>query len=110
MNAQKTVVESPFEDGKAPKILPTISGTGAKFELIGPDSVEGVDCTKYKMTGPDKSISSIWINTAKLIPVKMVSEDGSYTVEWKNYQAGLQDPALFEPPADYKMMNMPSTP
>jgi hypothetical protein len=32
------------------------------------------------------------------------------TMLWKNYKAGPQDPALFEPPADYKVMTMPAMP
>jgi hypothetical protein len=32
------------------------------------------------------------------------------TILWKNYKAGPQDAALFEPPADYKVMTMPALP
>ncbi len=40
----------------------------------------------------------------------MAAEDGKFTIVWKNFQSGPQDPALFEPPADYQKIAMPPIP
>jgi hypothetical protein len=36
--------------------------------------------------------------------------DGSLTVKWKNFVAGPQDAALFDPPAGYQIVDMPDMP
>jgi hypothetical protein len=72
---------------------------------------EGAACMKYKVTSnASNKVSFMWVDAATKAPVKMVAEDGSFTMLWKNYKAGPQDPALFEVPAGYKVMSMQSTP
>src|SRR5260221_10056808 len=104
------VMTMPYDPEKY-KQMATASGPQGKFEAVGPDTVEGVACTKYKITSDkDSKVSFMWVDAATKAPVKMASEDGSFTLLWKNYKAGPQDAALFEPPADYKMMTMPAMP
>jgi len=86
------------------------TGPQGKFEVVGPDTVEGVACTKYKVTSKDGKVFFYWIDTAAKAPVKMTADDGSVTIVWKNYKSGPQDASLFEPPADYQMVSMPSMP
>lgn len=80
------------------------------IEQVGAESVEGHDATKYKMLMKDGSGGGfIWI-TQDGIPVKMdfLARNGRdktrMTVTLTNLTIGAQDPALFEPPADYKAM------
>jgi len=108
MVSQKMVMEMPYDPSKTP--VPGASQNDAKFEVVGQETAEGVACTKYKMTGKDGKVAFFWVDTAKKALVKMVPEDGSVTIVWKNFVAGPQDAALFTPPADYKVMNMPSAP
>jgi len=109
--AQKMVMEIPYDPNKFKSQMAAASGPQGKFELIGPDTAEGVACTKYKVTSDkENKVFFIWVDTAAKAPVKMVAEDNSITILWKNYKAGPQDPALFEPPADYKVMTMPGAP
>jgi len=108
MVAQKMVMEIPYDPSKYP--VPTTTQGDAKFEVIGPDTVEGVACTKYKMTAKDGKVAFFWVDTSKKALVKMEAADGSVTAVWKNFVAGPQPASLFEPPADYKVMNMPSMP
>ena len=110
MVAQKMVMVMPYDPEKYKKMMVASSGPQGKFELVGPDTVEGVVCTKYKVTSDkDNKVFFFWTDSGKA-PVKMAAEDGSVTILWKNYQAGPQDPALFEPPADYQIMQMPAMP
>jgi hypothetical protein len=42
------------------------------------------------------------------VPVAVASPDGAFTAKWTNYKQGPQEPALFEVPADYNLMPMPT--
>lgn len=110
MVAQKMVMEMPYDAEKFKKQAAATAGPEGKFELIGPDTVDGVACTKYKVTSADGKVIFYWIDATKKLPVKMAAEDGTFSMVWKNYQVGPQDASLFEPPADYQKMTMPSMP
>lgn len=110
MEAQKMVMEMPYDPEKYKQLAMASSGPQGKFEVVGPDTVDGVACTKYKVTSKDGKAFFFWIDTARKAPVKMAAEDNSVTILWKNYKAGPQDAALFEVPAGYKVMIMPSMP
>lgn len=107
MPAQKMVMEMPLDPAKQKMLSPSASVAESKFELIGPDAVDSVTCTKYKVTGSDKKVCFMWVDTAKQVPVKLTAEDGSFTVVWKNFVTGPQAADLFEPPKDYQVMKMP---
>ena len=110
MPAQKMVMTMDLDPEKL-KAMPTSTASDAKFETVGPDTVDGVACTKYKMTSPsDKKVFFWWVDSATKAPVKMAAEDGSFTLAWKNYKVGPQDAALFEPPAGYQVVAMPGAP
>jgi hypothetical protein len=111
MEAQKLIMVSDLDPDKLPGGMGSSYTPEGKFELIGPDTVDGVACTKYKVT-PDKTkqLFFFWLDTAKKIPVEMAAVDGSFSVKWSNYVVGPQDAALFEPPAGYQTMEMPMTP
>jgi outer membrane lipoprotein-sorting protein len=111
MVSQKMVMETDYDPDQLKGRAAATFGPEGKFDLVGPDTVDGVACTKYKVTS-DKSnqVFYFWLDAVRKAPVQMAATDGSFTVKWKNYQAGPQDPALFEPPADYKVMTMPGTP
>jgi hypothetical protein len=77
---------------------------------IGPETIEGLASTKYKMLMKDGSAGGfIWITTEG-IPVKMdmLSKSGRdksrITMTLRNIQIGAQDPQLFELPAGYTAM------
>ncbi|HEY0256291.1 MAG TPA: DUF4412 domain-containing protein [Candidatus Methylacidiphilales bacterium] len=107
MVAQKMVMEMPYDPAKFSQQM-TSSGPEGKFESIGSDTVDGVACTKYKITSKDNKVSFMWVDAAKKTPVKLAAEDNSYTILWKNYKVGPQDASLFEPPADFQVMKMPA--
>jgi hypothetical protein len=111
LNDQKMATESNFTIDQLKGGTGASFGPEGKFELIGPDTIDGVACTKYKVT-PEKGsqVFDFWLDTAKKTPLQMAAEDGSIVVKWKNFTAGPQDAALFEVPADYKIMSNPGMP
>jgi hypothetical protein len=109
--SQKVIMEMAYDPDKLKGHVDTAYSTDDKFELIGTETVDGVPCTKYKVTS-DKTKQAFfyWLDLANKVPVKMVSEDGAMTVTWKNYKVAPQDEALFVPPTDYQTMPMPEIP
>ena len=72
MLAQKMVMEMPLDPEKMKAKLPPTSGDDGKFELVGPDTVDGAACTKYKVTSSkDNKVFFWWVNDATKAPVKM---------------------------------------
>jgi len=111
MISQKMIMEMPFDPEKFKGQSATAFGLDGKFELIGPDAVDGVACTKYKVTSDKtKQVYYYWLDMTRKIPVQMAATDGSFTAKWKNYKAGPQDAALFEPPTGYQVVSMPGLP
>jgi hypothetical protein len=111
MEAQKMVVEMPYDPTKFGGRTAASFGPEGKFTLVGPDTVDGVACTKYTVTSDKtKQVFYFWLEVARKIPVQMAATDGSLMVKWKNYAVGPQDASLFEPPAGYQVMPMPSMP
>ncbi|MCE0499360.1 MAG: DUF4412 domain-containing protein [Methylacidiphilales bacterium] len=110
MVAQKMVMVVPLDPVKIKRMTPPGSDGDGKFETVGPDTVDGVAATKYKMTSRDGKVIFLWVGVTSQFPIKLTSDDGSFTLAWKNFQAGPQDAALFEPPSDYQVINMPTAP
>jgi len=106
MPSQKMVMVLPLTD-KMMEQINAASGDEGKFDPVGPETMDGVACTKYKVTSKDNKVFYWWVNTATKATVKIAADDGSLTLNWKNYKAGPQDPALFEPPKDYQIAEMP---
>ncbi len=107
---QKMVMESDFDPTKSiGQKAEAAYGPEGKFELIGPETVDGVACTKYKVTSDkNQQVFFFWFDTAKKLPVEMAAADASMTVKWSNYSPGPQDPALFEVPTGFQVMQMPA--
>jgi hypothetical protein len=81
-----------------------------EITIVGTETIEGFESTKYKMMMKDGSAGGfIWI-TQHGIPVKMdmLSKSGRektrITMTLKNLTIGAQDAQLFEIPADYSPM------
>ena len=113
MPSQKMVMVLDFDPAKLMGSRTAGFAPEGKFELIGPDTIGGVACVKYKVTSDkNKEIFYMWFDPASKTPVQMAAGDGSFKVTWKNYQAGPQDASLFEVPADYQVvpMQMPDVP
>jgi hypothetical protein len=108
MPAQKTVMMMPYDPAQMQKAMAQTYMTG-KFDLIGPDTVNGVACTKYKTVVANQTLV-MWMDNAKKIPIMATALDGSVTILFSNFKEGPQDPALFEPPTGYQVVPMPTIP
>jgi hypothetical protein len=107
MPSQRTIMEMPWDDAKAKAMAQ--SYTAGKFDSAGSDTINGVACTKYKTTIANQ-VFFMWMDTAKKLPVKVATEDGSMIISFTKFKEGPQDPALFEPPTGYQVVPMPSIP
>ncbi len=111
LDAQKLVMEAPYDPAKFKGQAAASFGPEGKFEVIGPESMDGIPCTKYKVTSLDgKNVVFFWLDLQHKVPVRMEAEDHAYILKWRDYQTGPQDSALFELPANYQVMDMPEIP
>jgi len=109
--AQKMVMEMPYNPDKFPGGTGASFGPEGKFEPVGPDTVDGLACTKYKVVSDKtKQVFYFWLDAARKIPVQMSAANGFLTVKWKNFAAGPQDASLFEVPAGYQVTTMQGMP
>jgi hypothetical protein len=94
---------SPYDPAAHPS--PAVGPEG-KATMVGSETLDGVACTKYQVVSPVDSKSYIWwVDAARKIPVKMISQDSMLRVVYQNYKAGPQDPALFAPPAGVRVVS-----
>lgn len=110
MPGEKMYMEQPVDPqmaaGAAEKIPGEIERT-----LLGSEAIEGRPANKYKITYKNGAIiESIlqWSDAATSLPVKVTSEDGSWSMEYKNLKLGAPDQSLFEIPEGYQKFSMPS--
>jgi outer membrane lipoprotein-sorting protein len=82
-------------------------------KVVGSDTVDGHPCTKYEVTAKvgEKAVTSYqWWATDINFPIKAAALDGSWNVEYKDIKIGSQPDSLFELPAGYQKMSMPTMP
>lgn len=72
-------------------------GTGT---LLGTETVDGQMCEKYEMSSKGGPVY-VWTTEGQGLPVKLMPEDGSAVVRFRNVRPGPQPAALFELPAGY---------
>jgi hypothetical protein len=90
---------------------------GVTGERVGTETINGEVCDKYhfssaagKEQGSTKNAENhlvtsgfIWVSQSTHLPVK--SETATATTIWQNLNLGPQEPSLFLPPADYKLID-----
>ncbi len=82
-------------------------------KVVGSETIDGHPCTKYEVTAKmeDKTMTSYqWWATDINFPVKTAAVDGSWSAEYKDIKIGSQPDSLFELPAGYQKMSMPTMP
>lgn len=94
-----------------------LAGTAEKMPgeiervFLGDERVDGRPAKKYRIvykSAMGRASVVQWVDNASGIPVKTESEDGSWTMEYKNLKLGVPDDSLFEIPSGYKKFAMPS--
>ena len=82
-------------------------------KVVGSETIDGHPCTKYEVTVKvdDKTMNTYqWMATDINFPVKTAAVDGSWSMEYKDIKLGSQPDSLFELPAGYQKMAMPTMP
>ncbi len=111
MPSEKMYMEHVME----PRTAATVASDKVEGEIdrkdLGIDTVDGRSAHKYLITysvdGKQDSLMQ-WLDEATGIPVKTSSEDGKWSVEYRNLKEGKQPESLFEIPAGYQKFEMPS--
>lgn len=109
MPSEKMYMEQPIDMSKAPKTAKEFAGEMERKSL-GMETVDGQQTEKFLVVYKEgkKTVSVYqWIKDDH-IPVKIEAVDGSWSVEYKNLKVGPPADDLFEPPAGYEKMAMPS--
>ena len=113
MPAQKMYMVTKITDdnrySKGFKDLTKNPGKGVKLEKLRGEEVNGVPCTKYKITSKGMTVYQ-WISKKHAFPLRSMSADGSWSTEMKNFKSGKQAASIFELPAGYKKFTMPKIP
>ena len=83
-------------------------------KYLGEEKVNGYKCKKYRYTSSDPSVgtTTMWISKKLNFPIKteMKGSSGPMSMEYKNIQEKKLPDSLFNIPAGYQKMSMPSMP
>ena len=110
MPGEKTYMEMPFSKASLEQMMGMSKERQAEMKLVGPETVNGYETEKYQTTvkGPGQAVKSyVWVAKKFGVPIKMVSEDGKFTMEYRDIKEGGVPEAVFEIPQGYKKMTMP---
>lgn len=81
----------------------------AKMEVVGDEKVDDIDC--LVVTSTDGEVETkMWLRKDIGMPVRVEVPAQKVVIEYKNFNIGAQDPALFEIPADATVMDLPAMP
>jgi hypothetical protein len=104
MPAQNMYMEQPIRTNNIVVAREKMPGEIERVSM-GQESIDGQMTTKYRITyseGGTKTTIYQWFSSGLPIPVKTMTEDGSWTMEYKNIKTGKQPDSLFEIPAGFK--------
>ena len=110
MPQQKAYMEMSFTKDHEQKMLKISEQAKANMKKIGTETVNGYECDKYETTmGPEGKSQKqyIWVAPKLGVPIKMVSEDGSFSLEYKDIKPEKLEDSLFELPKGYRKMQLP---
>lgn len=102
----------PFKPHEKPQIEKKIGGEISRVE-VGSEVINGHPTKKYEVTyksGDRTDKMYQWLATDLNFSIKTAAIDGSWSTEFKEIKTGSQPDSLFEPPAGYQKVTMPSFP
>lgn len=109
MPSEKMYMEHPIDVRMVPKTSKELTGETER-QSLGKETVNEQSAEKFKVTytenGKTENVYQ-WITNAQ-IPIKTEAVDGSWSMEYQNLKIAAQPADLFEPPASYQKMSMPS--
>jgi outer membrane lipoprotein-sorting protein len=110
MPGQKTVMEMAFNKASLEKMMGMPKDQQAEMKLVGTETINGYETEKFETTvkGNGKPIKHyVWVSKKLGVPIKMVSLDGKFSMEYRNIKEGGVPDAVFEIPPGYQKMTMP---
>ena len=109
MPDQKMYMEMQFSQSDLGKTMAMPKDQG-QMKLLGTETVNGYETEKYETTvqGRGKTRKHyLWVSKKLGVPIKMVSQDGSFSMEYRDIKEGGLPAGLFEVPQGYQKMTMP---
>ena len=107
MPAHRMYMEHPYDTKNVVATQEKVPGE-IERTLIGRESVNGRDADKYKIVyeaADQKETVFQWIDLVTGIPIKTESENGSWSMEYRNLKIEAQPASLFEVPEGYQNMS-----
>jgi len=110
MSGQKSYMEMPFRQSDLGKAMEMPKDQQGQMKLLGTETVNGYETEKYETTmkgksGPVKYY--MWVSKKLGMPIKMVSMDGKFSMEYRDIKVGAVPASLFEVPPGYQKMAIP---
>ena len=110
--AEKTYMEMPFDQSRAPKTDEKFKGEISR-RLLGKETIDRHPTEKYEVVynenGKDIKVYQWIAKDINNFPIKLMAVDGSWMVEYKNIKTSAPD-NVFEVPAGYTKTSMPAMP
>jgi hypothetical protein len=110
MPSEKMYMEHSLDTANIPATSEKFPGE-IERTLMGKEPIDGRMTEKYRIVytaAGTKTTIYLWLDPALDVPIKTEAEDGSWKMEYKNIKTGAQPASLFEIPAGYTKMEMPS--
>jgi len=110
MPARKSFMEMPFTKASVEQMLGMSKEHQADMKLLGPETVNGYETEKYEATvraGSQAVKSFVWVSKKFGVPIKMVSQDGKFSMEYRDIKEGGVTDSVFEVPPGYQKMTKP---
>ena len=109
MPSESMYMEQPIDPAMLVKTSRVVPGEIERTPM-GNESIDGKTTQKFKITyetaGRRETLYQ-WIGTNDM-PARVQAVDGSWTVDYKNVSTVHQPDSLFDPPAGYQKMAIPS--
>lgn len=111
MPGQKMYMEMAFDKSDLGKVMQMPKEKEkAEMKLLGTETVNGYQTEKYEtmIGGRGRQVKHyMWVSKKLGVPIKMASEDGSFSMEYQDIKEENLPASLFEAPAGYQKMAMP---
>ncbi len=109
---ERTYLEMPLKK-KLPGQFIQIPNEALSKRLVGKEMVNGYETEKYEVTvrgGGGLEKQTIWLATKLGTPVKLVSKERNFSMEYKDIKETPQPERLFNLPPGYKKLASPNSP
>lgn len=104
---ERAYTELPLR-GKLPGQFIQIPPDALNKRLVGKDTVQGYETEKYEVTlrrGSGQERQTVWLAAKLNAPVKMISKEGNFSIEYRGIKEEPQPDHLFELPPGYKKVD-----